>query len=73
MLHVRADKMAGRKSAAEGEFTSKGGGGDNAGETASVVTWVCRVRAADAEEIQHCCLGFEDCAAAEGANFDGGH
>jgi hypothetical protein len=31
------------------------------------------VWSADTKEIEHCRLGFENCAAADGADFDAGH
>ena len=71
--HVGLDEMAGGQGAAEAEFAGQGGGGDDAGELAGVGAGAGRVRALDAEEVEHGHLRFEDGAAAEGAGFDGGH
>lgn len=65
--------MTGREGGAEGKFTRQDTSSNNAGELARVVAGVGGVGAAHAEEVEHCCLGLEDGAAAEGADFDGGH
>lgn len=71
--HVCFDKMAGGQSAAETEFAGEGGGGDDACELAGVGAGAGRVRAFDAEQVEHGHLRFEDGAAADGADFDARH
>jgi hypothetical protein len=73
MRHVRFDQMTSTQCAVEGKFTGEYASGDDASKLACVVAWGGGVCAADAEEVQHCGLGFEDGAAADGADFDGGH
>lgn len=73
MRHMALDEMTRRKRGAEGQFTSQDTSSDDARELARVVAGVGGVGAADAEEVEHCGLGLEDGAAAEGADFDGGH
>lgn len=65
--------MTGSKRSVQAQLTGQDRGRDDAGELAGVVTWVSRVRAANAEKIQHGGLGLEDGAAADGADFNGGH
>jgi hypothetical protein len=36
-------------------------------------SWRVHVGAAHAEKVEHGGLGLEDCAAADGTDFDGGH
>lgn len=55
------------------QFTGQHTRRNDARELARVVAWGFRVGAADAEEIEHGGLGLEDCAAADGADFDAGH
>lgn len=73
MRHMGADEMACCQCTAKGEFSSQDTGGDDLGEFARVITGVGWVRAADAEEVEHGALGFENGTAAESADFDGWH
>lgn len=73
MCHVGFDEVTSSQSTAETEFASQNGCRDDAGELAGVVARVAWVWAFHAEEVEHGHLRFEDCAAADGADFDGGH
>lgn len=73
MRHVGSDQVSGGEGGAEGEFAGEDAGGDDSGETAGVIAWVGWVGPADAEKVEAGGLGFEDCAATDGADFDGGH
>lgn len=73
MRHVGLDKVTGRKGGAKTELTRENGGGNDAGELASVLTRGGGVRSADSQEVQHGTLGFEDGTSANSADFDGGH
>ena len=55
------------------QFTSKYTRGDDARELPCVVAWSGGMRAAHAEQVEHGGLGLEDGAAADCADFDGGH
>jgi hypothetical protein len=61
--HVRPDEVAG----------GEGACGDDLGELLGVLTRSGGVGAAHAEEVKHGCLGLEDGAAADGADFDRRH
>lgn len=65
--------MSSSQGRAQREFSSKHTSADYSRELAGVVSWIRWVRTAHAEEVEHGGLGLEDCAAAEGADFDGGH
>jgi hypothetical protein len=71
--HMCLDKVTSAQGAVEGKFTSQHTRGNDTGELARVVAWRGGVSAADAEEVEHSRLGLEDGAAADGADFDGGH
>lgn len=73
MAHMRLHEMSRREGRAEREFTRKDSGADDAGELLGVSAGVGWVRASYAEEVEHGGLGFEDGAAADGADFDAGH
>ena len=73
MRHMRSNEMACSKRGVQAQLTSQHRGGDDAGELSGVVTWVGGVWAAHTEEVEHSGLGLEDRAAANGADFDGGH
>ena len=71
--HMRFDQMARSEGGAEAQFAGEHGSAHDAGEFAGVFTGGGGVGAAHAEEVKHAGLGFEDGAAADGADFDGGH
>ena len=73
MRHMCFDKVPRGQGAAEAEFARQDGRGDDTSELAGVGAGVVGVRAFDAEEVEHGHLGFENGAAAYGADFDGGH
>lgn len=73
MRHMALHQMTRREGRAEGQLTGQDTSGDDTRELARVVARVGGVGATDAEEVEHCGLGLEDGAAAEGADFDGGH
>ena len=70
MGHVRLDKVPGRQGRAERELASQYAGRDDTRELLGVFAGRGGVGAADAEEVEHGGLGFEDGAAADGADFD---
>jgi hypothetical protein len=69
MGHMRLDKMARTKRRIKRQFTRQDTSSDDTSELARVVTGGGGMGAADAEEVEHGGLGFEDCAAAYGAYF----
>jgi hypothetical protein len=71
--HVSFDEMTCRERGAETELAGQHGGAHDARQLAGVLAGVGGVGAADAEEVEHAGLGFEDGAAADGADFDAGH
>jgi hypothetical protein len=73
MLHVGLDEVAGGEGGAEGELAREDGGGDDACERAGVLAGVGEMGPAHAEQVEHRTLRVQDGAAAEGADFDGGH
>ena len=73
MRHMGLDQMARSQGAAKTQLTRQHAGGNDASELTSVVARVSGVSAFDTEEIEHGLLGFEDGAAADGADFDAGH
>lgn len=73
MLHVGLDEVAGGEGRAEGELARENGGGDDPCERAGVLTGVGEIGPAHAKQVEHCTLRVQDGAAAEGADFDGGH
>jgi hypothetical protein len=71
--HVRFDQMTRTQRGVERKFAGEDTSGDDTRELARVVAWGGGVSAAHAEEVEHGGLGLEDGAAANGADFDGGH
>lgn len=70
---MRLHEMSSSEGRAERKLACQNSSADYSSELAGVVSWVRWVRATDAEEIEHGGLRLENCAAAEGADFDGGH
>lgn len=68
--HVGLDEVACAEGAVEREFSCEDAGANDAGELARVVAGCFLVGAAHAEEVKHGGLRLEDCAAANGADFD---
>lgn len=68
--HVRLDEVAGGEGRAERKFAGEDACGDDLGELLGVLAGSGGVGAAHAEEVEHGCLGLEDRAAANGADFD---
>ena len=73
MRHVRLYKMTSTQGTIQRQFTSKYTGGNYARKLACIIAWGRGVCTTYAEEIEHGRLGFENGAAAYGADFDGGH
>jgi len=73
VAHVRLDEVAGGQGGAEGQLAREDTGGDDTGKLAGVLARRGGVGPADAEKVEHGGLGFEDGAAADGADFDAGH
>lgn len=73
MRHMRFHEVTRSKRRAEREFASEHARGDDLGELLRVGAGGGGVGAADAEHFEHGGLGLEDGAAADGADFDGGH
>jgi len=71
--HVCFDKVTRGKSTAEAEFPSQNACSHDARESSCVVAGICEVSPTDPKEIKHCALGFENRAAADGADFNAGH
>lgn len=71
--HVCLDEVARSEGRAQRQLAGQHGGGDDAGEEACVLAGCDGVGAAHAEHVEHGGLGLEDGAAAQGADFDGGH
>jgi hypothetical protein len=70
---MRFDQMARTQRGVERKFAGEDTSSDDTRELARVVAWGGGVSAAHAEEVEHSGLGLEDGAAANGADFDGGH
>ena len=73
MGHMRLDEVTGGEGRAQREFTGEDACGDDLGELLGVFAGGGGVSAAHTEEVEHGCLGLEDGAAADGADFDGRH
>ncbi len=73
MAHVCLHQMASSQRRAQRQFAGENPGSDNTSKLARVISWISGMSAADAEEVEHSSLGLEDGAAADGADFDGGH
>ena len=73
MGHMRLDQMARRERAAKAQLAREDAGGHDASELLGIVTGIGGMSASNAEEVEHCTLRLEDGAAANGADFDGGH
>lgn len=73
MRHMGLDQMSRRQSGAEAEFAGQDRRAHDPCEFAGVFTWGGGVGATHAEEVEHAGLGFQDGAAADGADFDAGH
>jgi len=66
-------QMSRSEGTAETELPSQHAGRDDPCQLSSVVARMGGVCASHAEEVEAGALGFEDGAAAYGADFDGGH
>lgn len=73
MAHMRLHQMPSSQRAAQTELTCEHGGSNDPGKLPCVVARVRWVGAFDAEDVEHGGLGFENGAAADGANFDARH
>jgi hypothetical protein len=58
MRHMRPYQMSRRQRGIERELTGQNRSSNDASEQACVVTWGCRMCAADAQEVQHSGLGL---------------
>ena len=70
MRHVRLHQVSRSKSRAKRQLTGEDAGGDDFGELTRVRARFGHVCATHAEEVEHGCLGLENGAAADGADFD---
>ena len=73
MRHMRSNQMTRRQRSIQTQFTRQHSRGDDTRELSRVVARAFGVRAAHAQEVEAGGLGLEDGAAADGADFDGGH
>lgn len=73
MRHMRPDQMARRECRAKRDFARKHGRANDARQLPRIRARLGGMRAAHAEHVQRRGLGVEDCAAAERADFEGGH
>jgi hypothetical protein len=67
------DKMPGRERAAQREFSGQDRSSNDACELACVIARIGWMRSAHTEEVEHCGLRLEDCAATNRTYFDRGH
>lgn len=70
---MRLDKMSGGKGRHERQLSGHDRGGDDPGETSSVVAWRVRVGSGDAEHLKAGVLRGEEGSSAHGSNLDGRH
>jgi len=73
MRHVGLHQMPGCQRRTQGKLTGQYTGGDYARKLLRVAARRGWVWTADAEEVEHGGLRFEDGSAADGANFYAGH
>lgn len=73
MSHVCLHQMTGCQRRAERQLACEDGCANNTGKASCVVARVGGVRSAHAKKVKHGRLSFEDCTAANGADFDTGH
>ena len=73
MRHVRPYQVSSSKGAAQTQFASQHGSGNDPSQATSVVSGIRRVCALDAEHVEHGLLRLEDRAASDRADFDARH
>lgn len=67
---MRLDQMPCRKSTIQTELSSKHTGSYNPRQLSCVLPRLGRMSPSDAEEVEASALGFKDCTAADGSDFD---
>ena len=73
MCHVSFDQVSGSKCGTETQFAGEHGRSHDTGQATRVLAGIGGVGATDAKHVEHAGLCLEDGAAADGADFDGGH
>lgn len=73
MRHVRAHEVARRQRGDERQLARHDRRRDYARQLLCVLAGVRRVRAADAEQVEHSALRLEDCPAADRPDLNAGH
>jgi hypothetical protein len=73
MLHMSPHQMPRRQRRIQTQFTRKHRSSNDTRELARIIAGRTGVGAANAEEVEHGGLRFEDRAAADCSDFDGGH
>lgn len=73
MSHVRPDKMTGGKGTTKTDFAGKDASSHNSSEFPGIIAGIRWVGPADAEEVEHSALGFQDGPASDRADFNRRH